>query len=152
MMSYVTFLVAGETYAVAIESVREVITWVPVTRVPHAAASVRGVINLRGEIVPVLDLRVQLGSPATDPTDRTCIVIVRAGDGGGRRAQAGLVVDAALDIVRLAAAELQLRRDMDSAVAGAYVAAVARTKTGLTMMLDVDRVIVDGFRSPLAAP
>ena len=73
--SYVTFLLAGEIYGVPAAMVREVIMWAPVTRIPNAGASVKGVINLRGEIVPVLDTRTRLGLAPVEPTDRTCIVV-----------------------------------------------------------------------------
>ena len=138
--SYVTFRTAGETYAVPTETVREVIPWVPVTRVPNAAPSVKGVINLRGEIVSVLDVRSRFGLPTVDPTDRTCIVVVNARHAGGRL-QVGLIVDTALDVTRLTHAELRLRSEGDPALAGDYVTGVASTKAGLMMVLDVDRLI-----------
>ena len=97
---YVTFLVAGETYAVPALSVREVIRWVSPARVPNAGPSVKGVINLRGEIVTVLDLRTRLDLPSAEPTDRTCIVVVTL-QRGAIRHQAGLIVDTALDVTRM---------------------------------------------------
>ena len=141
--SYVTFRTAGETYAVPTESVRGVIPWVPVTRVPDAAPSVKGVINLRGEIVSVLDVRSRFGLPTVDPTDRTCIVVVNA-EHAGNRLQVGLIVDTALDVTRLPHAELRLRSEGDPALAGEYVTGVASTKAGLLMVLDVDRLVPDG--------
>src|SRR5258708_36311970 len=91
---YVTFLVAGETYAVPALSVREVIRWVAPARVPNAGPSVKGVINLRGEIVTVLDLRLRLGLPAAEPTDRTCIAAVPLRRGAVPQ-HAGLLLDTA---------------------------------------------------------
>jgi len=139
---YVTFLLDGEVYAVPALSVREVIRWVAPARVPHAGPSVKGVINLRGEIVTVIDLRTRLGLPAAEPTDRTCIVVVTLQRGAVRH-QAGLIVDTALDVTRIAEADLQNQGDA-AAAEGRDVAGVARTKSGLAMVLNVERMVLDG--------
>ena len=142
---YVTFLVAGEIYAVPALSVREVIRWVAPARVPHAGPAVKGVINLRGEIVTALDLRTRLDLPPAEPTDRTCIVVI-AVERGTVRHQVGLIVDTALDVTRIADADVQARTD----AAGAErhdVVGIARTKSGLTMVLDVERLVLDGMGS-----
>ncbi len=75
---YLTFHLAGEEYAVGILQVKEIITYGTLTKVPHTPASIRGVINLRGNVVPVVDLGVKFGMAASPVTDRTCIVIVEA--------------------------------------------------------------------------
>lgn len=142
---YVTFLVAGEIYAVPALSVREVIRYVAPARVPHAGPSVKGVINLRGEIVTAIDLRMRLDLPPAEPTERTCIVVVAIQRAAARH-QVGLIVDTALDVTRIADADVQSRTD----AAGAErhdVTGVARTKSGLTMVLDVERLVLDGAGS-----
>ena len=136
---YVTFLVAGETYAVPALCVREVMRWVAPTRVPHGAPAVKGVINLRGEIVTALDLRVMLGLPATEPTDRTCLVVVWVTN-GTTRMQVGLIVDTALDVTRIT--ELDSPGDEAARALGEFVTGIARCRTGLTIMLDVDRLVL----------
>ncbi|OFV92297.1 MAG: hypothetical protein A3G76_15415 [Acidobacteria bacterium RIFCSPLOWO2_12_FULL_65_11] len=146
---YVTFLVAGEIYAVPALSVREVIRWVPPARVPHAGPSVTGVINLRGEIVTVLDVRTRLDVPSAEPTDRTCIVVVTVQRGTVRH-QAGLIVDTALDVTRIALADVQRRSDAAASAEGHDVTGVARTKAGLVMMLDVERLVLDGIGAAVA--
>src|SRR4026207_2509813 len=75
---YLTFQLAGEEYAVGILQVREIITYGTLTKVPHTPPSFRGVINLRGNVVPVVDLGLKFGLAASPVTDRTCIVIVEA--------------------------------------------------------------------------
>jgi purine-binding chemotaxis protein CheW len=146
---YVTFLVAGEVYAVPALSVREVIRWVPPARVPHAGPSVKGVINLRGEIVTVLDLRMRLDLPSAEPTERTCIVVVTLQRGAVRH-QAGLIVDTALDVTRIADADVQ-NRSGAAATERHDVTGVARTKSGITMVLDVERLVLDGVGPAVAA-
>jgi purine-binding chemotaxis protein CheW len=149
-MRYVTFRVADEIYAVPALSVREVTRWVPVTRVPHGGPAVKGVINLRGEIVVVLDLRTQLNLPSVEPTDRTCIVVVTAQRPNGRLL-AGLIVDTALEVTRIAEHDLEQLSDAAPGLSGAYVTGVARTKSGLTVLLDVARLALDGL-VPAAIP
>jgi len=118
-------------------------------RSPRTAGAARGVINLRGQIVPVLDVRSHFGLPAVEPTDRTCIVVVHGTQAHGGL-QAGLIVDAAVDVVRVGLSELQPREQIDPAVAGTYVAGVVRTKSGLAILLDVDRMLLESLGSPLA--
>ena len=145
--TYVTFLAAGEIYGVPTASVREVLVWTPVTRIPNAGASVKGVINLRGEIIPVLDVRLRLGLPPTDPTERTCIVVMTVRQ-GREKLTAGLVVDTALEVTRLVPAQIEGRAD--ARLAGAHVDGVARTKAGLVMLLNADALVSDGADSPSA--
>jgi purine-binding chemotaxis protein CheW len=147
---YVTFRVADETYAVPAANVREVTRWMPATRVPHGARAMKGVINLRGEVVVVLDLRVLLNLPPVEPTDRTCIVVVWA-EHQGRRLQTGLIVDTALEVARIGPHDLETISGAAPTLSGDYVAAVARTKDGLTLLLDVERLALDGL-SPAAIP
>ncbi|MGB7218344.1 MAG: chemotaxis protein CheW [Vicinamibacterales bacterium] len=146
---YVTFLLAGEIYAVPALSVREVMPWVAPARVPHVGASVKGVINLRGEIVTVLDLRTRLDLPPVEPTDRTCIIVVIVQRGAVRH-QAGLIVDTALDVTRIADADVQHRTDAAAAERN-DVAGMARTRSGLTIVLDVERLVLEGVGPSVAA-
>ena len=137
---FVTFLIANETYAVPAKAVREVVRWTPVTRVPNASPAVKGVMNLRGEIVSVLDVRTSLGLPVVEPTDRTCIVVVTAQD-ADRRLHVGLIVDTALDVTHIAEPE----QEHDALIAGEHVQGIARTKAGLIILLDVNRLALDAL-------
>ena len=110
------------------------------TRVPNASPAVKGVMNLRGEIVSVLDVRTSLGLPAIETSDRTCIVVVTAHH-AGRRLHVGLIVDTALDVTHIA----PQAQEHDSIAAGDYVLGIARTKTGLAILLDVNRLALDGL-------
>ena len=145
--TYVTFLAAGEIYGVPTASVREVLVWTPVTRIPNAGASVKGVINLRGEIIPVLDVRLRLGLPPVEPTERTCIVVMTVRQ-GREKLTAGLVVDTALEVTRLVPA--QIEGGAEGSLAGAHVDGVARMKGGLVMLLNADSLVLDGADSPSA--
>lgn len=141
---YVTCQVAGETYAVPALAVREVVRWMPVTRVPNSARAVNGVINLRGEIVPVIDLRVHLGLAAAEPTDRSCIIVLSMPASGGKL-QAGLIVDLALEVTRIPARDISAGGDIAPGHAGRYIAGIAQTKGGLLILLDGEAVMVDAL-------
>lgn len=146
--SHVTFALAGETYGVPTALVREVVMWIPVTRIPNAGGCVIGVINLRGEIVAVMDTRLRLGLAPSEPTERSCLVVVNA-DRGGRRPPVALIVDTALEVTRLISADTN---GSDGArVAGEFVSGIAHTKSGLVILLDVDRVVHDGADGALGA-
>jgi purine-binding chemotaxis protein CheW len=97
---YLTFQLAGEEYAVAIRRVKEIITYGPLTTVPQAPAAVRGMINLRGSVVAVIDLAIQFGLPASPPTNRTCIVILEV-DFDGASTVIGILADAVNEVVEI---------------------------------------------------
>ncbi len=98
---FVTFEVDGRSYGVDIRQVREIRQWTRTTLLPNQPAHTRGVLNLRGTIIPVFDLRVRLGGPALEPTPTNVIVIVQLGD-----QMIGVVVDAVSDILRVADDEI----------------------------------------------
>lgn len=137
---HVTFQVAGEIYAVPASHVREVIRWSPTTRVPNGIPAVKGVINLRGEIVTVLDVRVLLALPPVAPSDRTCIVVVTVRHAESRL-QAGLIVDTALDVTAVAESDIERPAKHTGTFVGDYVAGIARTPSGLVLLLDVQRLV-----------
>jgi purine-binding chemotaxis protein CheW len=97
---YLTFQLAGEEYAVGILRVKEIIVYGPLTRVPQAPPALRGVINLRGSVVPVIDLAVKFGLPASPLTNRTCIVILEV-DLDGEPTVIGIVTDAVDQVIEL---------------------------------------------------
>ena len=148
---YVTFVVAGETYAVPALAVREVVRWMPVTRIPHGALAVKGVINLRGEIVPLVDLRVHLGLAPVDATDRTCIVVVSV-QRGASRIQAGLIVDVALEVTRIAVTGGTADGGALPGSSGRYVTSIAQTKGGLVILLDCAPLVIDALSTGHASP
>ncbi len=101
---YLTFFVAREEYAIDVLRVREVVGLAPITRVPSTPSQVRGVVNLRGSVVPVVDLGLRFGGPELASTRRTCIVVVEPTSGADH--VVGLLVDAVSRVVTLRAAEV----------------------------------------------
>ena len=90
---YLTFTLADEEYGISIIKIREIIGMMKITTIPQTPEFVKGVINLRGKVIPVLDLRLRFGMEAIDYTDRTCIIVVEI-EGQAGTAQIGIVVDA----------------------------------------------------------
>ena len=103
---YLTFTLAGEEYGIGILEVKEIIGMMPVTSVPRTPEFVKGVINLRGRVIPVMDLRLRFGIDAADYTERTCIIVVEiAGPAGTVRI--GIVVDSVSEVLNIKAGEIE---------------------------------------------
>jgi len=141
---FVTCAIDGEMYAVPVQSVREVVRWMPVTRIPHGAPSVKGVINLRGEIVPLIDLRIHLGLPETTPSDRTCIIVISM-QRDGAKLQAGLIVDAALEVIRVATSEIEGGHDALPGKSGRHLTGIVQAKGALIILLACESLVRDAL-------
>jgi purine-binding chemotaxis protein CheW len=137
---YLTFVLADGEYAISVRKVREIIKVMPVTMVPRMAAHMKGVINLRGKVIPVVDLRLKFGLPSTDYTDRTCIVVVEV----LLRNQAspiGIIVDSVSDVTSVAADELEEAPDFGDQPGSSYIMALAKVKGAVKILLDLDHVL-----------
>jgi purine-binding chemotaxis protein CheW len=135
-----TFRIAGEEYAVGILSVREIIEYEAVTRVPATPVWIRGVINLRGSVVPVIDLAVKLGLPETRVTRRTCIVIVEA-ELEGEPAVLGILVDSVHQVIELTPGEIEPPPAFGTPVRADFLLGMAKTGPRFALLLDIVRVL-----------
>src|SRR6266498_1846196 len=104
---YLTFTLQDESYGIHVLKIREIIRLTDITTVPQMPAYVRGVINLRVKIIPVLDLRLRFGFPDTQSTEQTCIIVVQVGLADGKVTQMGLVVDGVEEVVNIAAGDIE---------------------------------------------
>ena len=138
---YLTFSIQGESYGLDVLKIREIIRVIPITAMPQMPSYVRGVINLRGKIIPVMDLRQRFGFPETASTEQTCIVVVLVRLPGGKTSQMGLVVDAVEEVVNIAAAEIEETPDFGSAISTDYLLGMAKIKGAVKTLLDIDRVV-----------
>ena len=127
-----TFRLADQDYAMDIMSVREIRGWTRTTPLPHAPSYMCGVINLRGTVLPVMDLAERLGLPAQEKSDRNVIIVVKQGD-----ALTGLLVDAVSDIVALTADELQPPPDMTPGSGANVVSALFLIEDRMIRVLDL---------------
>lgn len=138
---YLTFVLGRESYGIQVLKVREIIRLTDITAVPQMPDCVRGVINLRGKIIPVIDLRVRFGLTAVDPTERTCIVVVRIASSSGCGDQVGLIVDAVEEVLHIPSADIEPTPDFAGACDTGYLLGMARVKGAVKCLLDVDRVV-----------
>lgn len=137
---YLTFHIAEEEYAIGILRVREIIQFDSATRVPKTPPWILGVINLRGSVVPVVDLAVKFGLPATSVTSSTCIVITEVLMGGEQTVM-GLLADAVSQVVELGADQIDPAPPFGAKVHADYLQGMGRTGSRLILMLDVDKVL-----------
>jgi len=138
---YLIFSLAGESYAIEVGRTREIIRLTEITPIPQLPPFVRGVINLRSKIVPIVDLRAKFGMPAEEPTERTSIVVVHVKGNGGAMVWIGFIVDDVDEVTNIAAAEIEPVPDFGLQVDTGYMRAMAKTKKGVTTLLDVDHVV-----------
>ena len=116
---YLTFTLHCEAYGIDVLKVREIIRLTTITSVPQMPAYVRGVINLRGKIIPVMDLRLRFGFPDAPGTDQTCIIVVQVKLPDGKAAQMGLVVDGVEEVISLAASDIEETPDFGGQISTA---------------------------------
>ena len=139
---YLSFIIAGEEYALGILQVKEIIEYDTVTRVPGTPAWVRGVFNLRGSVVPVVDLAVKLGMPPSTLTRWSCIVVVEV-KLGQERLVLGLLSDAIGQVIELEPEAVMPPPSFGTPIHGDYLLGMGRLGTGkkFVLMLDIDKVL-----------
>ncbi|MBI5496348.1 MAG: purine-binding chemotaxis protein CheW [Deltaproteobacteria bacterium] len=137
---YLTFFVAGEEYAIAILRVEEIIQYRPITRVPGTPACISGVINLRGHVVPVVDLAVKLGQPPSLVARRTCIVVVQA-RAEDRPLLLGIIADSVHQVVDLRPEDIEPPPPFGVRIRLEYLTGMVRMDAKFALLLDIDRVL-----------
>lgn len=137
---YLTFHLAGEEYAIGILQVKEIIEYDILTKVPMTPVWVRGVINLRGGVVPVIDMAMKFGLPESPVTKRTCIVIVEV-DLEGERTVMGVVADAVSQVMDLSSQEIEAPPAFGTSVRIDYLKGMGKIGKKFALILDVDRVL-----------
>jgi purine-binding chemotaxis protein CheW len=142
---YLTVVLDCEAYGIAVRTVREIIRLPRITTVPRMPAHLKGVINLRGRVIPVTDLRLRFGLAAA-LTARTCIVVVQVSSGAGGPVQAGLIVDAVEEVANLADADIEPTPDLGTRIDGSCLLGFARVKGVVKMLLDIERVLAPDYR------
>lgn len=147
---YLTFSLSGGEYAIAVLRVREIIEHESVTRVPSTPAFVRGVINLRGSVVPVVDLARKFGLAESPVTKRTCIVIVEA-ESGGDRVVMGVLADAVNQVVEFSSAEIETTPSFGAPIRVDFLKGLGKLGDAFVLILDTDRVLSTEELSGVAA-
>ena len=137
---YLGFHIAEEEYAIGILRVREILEFDTVTRVPTTPPSIRGVINLRGSVVPVVDLAVKLGLAPSVVTKRSCVVVVEV-DLDGERTVMGLLADAVSQVMDLAASEIEPPPPFGTRVRVECLLGMGRAGKKFVLLLDIDKLL-----------
>jgi purine-binding chemotaxis protein CheW len=135
-----TFVLGGETYGVDILRVQEIRGWSAVTKIPHAPSHVLGVLNLRGSIVPIVDLRMRFNLERAEYTAITVIIVLSVLAGAQRR-DFGVVVDGVSDVVDVNGAEVKAAPDLGSRSATEHIRGLVQISERMVVLLDIDRLI-----------
>ena len=142
---YLTFRLGGELYGLPVLTVREIIRLLPITPVASMPAHVRGVINLRGKVIPLVDLRTRFGLPAVPDNDRTCIIVAQVAAPVGSRGY-GVVVEGVEEVVAFKADDIEPTPDFGGAVDVRFITGIATAGTTLTTLIDLDTIAAADFK------
>jgi purine-binding chemotaxis protein CheW len=137
---YLTFALGQEEYGLPVLKVREIIKVMDITQVPQVPVHVRGVINLRGKVIPVVDLRLKFGFPSEAYTERTCIIVVDVDLPSGK-VMMGMVVDSVSEVLNLTGTEIDAPPAFGDAVDTEYMLGLAKVKGAVKILLDLNRVL-----------
>ncbi len=137
---YLTFSLASEEYGISILKIKEIIGMMPITSVPQTPEYIKGVVNLRGKVIPVMDLRLRFSMPAMDYTERTCIIVVE-NSGQAGTVQIGVVVDAVSEVLNVKSEDIELTPSFGAKLNTDYILGLAKMGGGIKILLDITRVL-----------
>jgi purine-binding chemotaxis protein CheW len=137
---YLTFALAEEEYGIGILKVKEIIGMMSVTHVPQTPDFVKGVINLRGKVIPVVDLRLRFGLESASYTERTCIIVVEVAGANGS-VMMGIVVDAVSEVLNIRGADIESTPTFGVKLDTDFILGMAKAAGGIKILLDIDRVL-----------
>jgi purine-binding chemotaxis protein CheW len=137
---YLTFTLAEEEYGIGILKIKEIIGMLPITSVPQTPDFVKGVINLRGKVIPVIDLRLRFGIGEIDYTERTCIIVVEIDSQAGT-VLIGIVVDSVSEVLNVKGDDIADTPTFGTKLDTEYILGMAKMEGGVKILLDIDRVL-----------
>lgn len=140
---YLTFSLGEETYGIEILKVHEIIGLMSITRVPRTPAYIRGVINLRGKVIPVVELRRKFELEGVEDTERTCIIVVQVA-GADLPITMGILVDEVSEVVDISVSQLEPAPNLGAMIDTNYILAMGKVGNHVVILLDVDRVLTTG--------
>ena len=147
---FLTFLLGSESYGIEVLSIREIIRMQQVTPVPKMPEHVRGVINLRGKVIPIIDLRVKLALPLTETTERTCVIVLDIQPEAGENTLLGIVVDAVEEVVNIDSDQIEPSPDFGTDISREGCIGIATRNEGLMTLLDIKKVVSREISGSLA--
>jgi purine-binding chemotaxis protein CheW len=137
---YLTFALEPEEYGLEILKVREIIGYMDITSVPQTPKYVKGVINLRGQVIPVVDLRAKFGMNTTETTEETCIIVVEITQKGSKL-NTGIVVDRVQEVLDIAGKDIEAPPKFDSSVNTDFILGMGKVGESVKILLDIDKVL-----------
>jgi purine-binding chemotaxis protein CheW len=137
---YLTFSLAGEEYGIGILKVKEIIGMMSITRIPQTPEYVKGVINLRGKVIPVIDLRAKFGLEVGEQTERTCVVVVEVSRDGGHILM-GCIVDSVSEVLNIRENEIEETPDFGTSLDTRFILGMAKIASSIKILLDIDKVL-----------
>jgi purine-binding chemotaxis protein CheW len=137
---YLTFTLAEEEYGIGILKIKEIIGMLPITSVPQTPDFVKGVINLRGKVIPVMDLQLRFGMMSIDYTERTCIIVVEI-TGQTGTILVGIVVDAVSEVLNIKGDDIEKTPTFGTKLNTDYILGMAKMEGGVKILLDIDQVL-----------
>ena len=137
---YLTFTLADEEYGIGILKIKEIIGLMQITTVPQTPEFIKGVINLRGKVIPVVDLRLRFGMDSMDYTERTCIIVVEI-TGTNGSVQIGIVVDSVSEVLNIRGEDIEDTPAFGAKLNTDFISGMAKTEDNVKILLDIDRVL-----------
>ena len=138
---YLTFRLHQESYGIAVLQVREIMRLPPITNVPRMPKHIKGVINLRGKIIPVIDLRLHFGLLVAADTEKTCIVVVQVKTQAQAALLMGLIVDAVEEVANIGAGEIEEAPAFGVSIDTAYILGMAKVKGAVKILININQVL-----------
>lgn len=142
---YLTFVLGNEAYGIAVLKVREIIRLIDITPVPRMPRHIRGVINLRGKVVPILDLRLRFALSDAAMNEHTCTIVSQVTFPNGVVAMTGFVVDNMEEVLQIQPDELEPAPDFGAQLDTEFIVAMAKVKGGVKVLLDIDKIVASEF-------
>jgi len=137
---YLIFLLDGQDFAMQIKNVVDIIKVQQITRVPNCPDFIRGITNLRGRVIPIIDVRVRFGKMQEDYNERTCIIVVEV-----LGATVGLIIDRVTEVITLEGDQISPPPQFQDGVEARFVSGIGKTDSGIKLILDAHSVLDNGF-------
>ena len=147
---FLTFRVGSESYGIEVLSIREIIRVQQITPVPQMPEHVRGVINLRGKVIPIIDLGIKLALQNTEPTKRTCVIVMDIKSEVGENTFLGIVVDAVEEVLYIDSDQIEPPPDFGTEISREGCIGITARKNGLMTLLDIEKVVFRELSGVLA--
>ena len=148
---YLTFALGKEQYGLEILKVREIIGYMEITAVPQTPQYVKGVINLRGQVIPVIELRAKFSMNSADVTEQTCVIVVEVEAGNNRTFSTGLIVDNVEEVLDIAGQDIEEAPQFGSSVDTSFILGMGKIQDTVKILLDIDKVLAGDDFSDLAS-